>query len=1182
MLGNSSEITLYKIHMFKAVPRRIHIHQERYHRGIKPIAVGMITLCSLNLQWRSPANAQVIPDSTLSTTVTTTDALNFIVDGGNRAGANLFHSFDQFSIPTNGSVQFNNAIAIDTIIGRITGAEPSAIDGLIQAKGTAHLFLLNPNGFLFGPNARLDIGGSFLATTADSLLFDNAINFSATQPQNLLSITAPVGLQMGTNPGAIQVLGPGHQLSQPNNFTNTTNLATEALGLEVFTTQTLALIGGTLTLDGGVLTAPGGHIELAGLEQGRVALDPGHDIWTFEYNRPILVPITLRNDALVDVSSAPSGSISLQGSVLTFKTGATLLSQNFGPVPAETITVNASESLFIQGVDSNNFRSSIRSEVLGNGAGSAVIVQTPLLHIRNGGEIRTSTFGTGASGNIRIHAEEAAQVIGISPLDSGFNLDISAIAATAVSGAGNSGDIDIRTRNLQIKDGAVITTATFFGEGNGGAITIQADSIRLGGRALQFAGSGISSATLTEGNAGDIKIQTQELIILGGNVVDSSTVGSGNAGDLNIVATDRIVVRYDETALDDNQARTSAINSGVFIPDLPTSQIFGITTVPTGNAGNLRIDTSSLHITNGGFVSITAQNEGNAGRLEIEANTITLTNQGTIAATTTSGSGGNVTLNTNVLRLNNGLINASSLTSGTGGNITIRASERVEVVGLGSEALRTDAVIPAFTGTFTPDNITQGISAFALEKGQAGQIQIHTDRLWMREGAVITSSAFKNSMGEDINVRAADIELVGSVLTTSTFGSGRAGNITVNTENMLLRGGSQFLSATFGAGRAGDLTVEASRQMVLDGRSFSDGFFASGLSAGVQNGGIGDGGDMTVTTPLLVIQNGAEISASAVANPFLGFPSSGRSRNRLSVDTHDTRASRDETAAETGAQAGNIDLQVGTLILNNGQITAISAEGKGGDIILNLDNGLILAENSAISTQAGNESSSGGDGGNMVMRSPFIAAVGNSDIVADARDGNGGTIQITTQGLFNIEVREALTPNNDITSSSQSGVSGNIRITTLDIDPSKDAIVLPTTVTDPTQQIATACSTTDDSRFVIIGQGGLPTVPNGESDRPWPHILPDFGLIPDTISPTTALPSSSIAPSASIASNASIASTPAVVPPPSPLHEATTMLIAPNGEIQLTAAMILPRPTAPHTCMPHPYPSLSFPLSLSP
>uniref|UniRef100_UPI0006D76849 two-partner secretion domain-containing protein n=1 Tax=Pseudanabaena sp. 'Roaring Creek' TaxID=1681830 RepID=UPI0006D76849 len=626
-------------------------------------------------------------DGTLSTTVTSPDNLNFTITNGNQPsnGANLFHSFSQFSVPTGGSATFNlvNTPNITTIFSRVTGGNVSNIDGLIRTinnNNPVSLFLLNPNGIIFGANASLNIGGSFVGTTASSIRFADGAEFSAVSPLTtpLLTVSAPNGLLMGQNPGTITVQNTGHRLSIQRN--SPVQMGTTPQGLQVVSGQTLALVGGDIMLDGGIISAPSGHLELSSAKAGTVNLSSASLGWNFDYSTTQYGDIQFSHQALANASGAPSGSIHLQGRKISVNDGSVALLINQGNQVSGDITVNASESLEVSGIGTYGFQSILFTDAT-KGDGGNLVITAPQVLVQNGAEVYTRTLGSGRAGNISV-AASGIQIVGFSPLDITNNSDI----GSETDGAGRGGDVQLTTQQLSIQSGAQLTNATF-GLGTTGNSTINAtDFIELSRYIPNPAGtSGFLGATsFSRGNVGQVTINTSTLRVLDSGSLSTNTFGQGNAGTLQINASKQIIVSGNASGVPSRIGAGAPKQSAAFLKSV------GLSGLPTGNSGDLVINTPSLQITDGGVVRVSHQGFGNAGNLFINAGAIALDRAGSISAATNSGEGGQINIRANILLLRHGSnITATAGGNGNGGNININVPV---IVGLENSDIIANAV----------------------------------------------------------------------------------------------------------------------------------------------------------------------------------------------------------------------------------------------------------------------------------------------------------------------------------------------------------------------------------------------------------------------------------------------------------------------------------------------------------
>ena len=735
-----------------------------------------------------PAVAQVTSDGTTNTTVNL-NGNNFDILNGIQKGNNLFHSFKEFSIPTGGSATFDltNTSNINTIFSRVTGGNISNIDGLIQTLNSSNpvsLFLMNPNGIVFGANGSLNIGGSFIGTTAESINFADGLKFSATDTTTtpLLTISVPVGLQMGNNPGAIHVQGK----------------------LQVPTEHTLALVGSQIDMTGANLTASDGYVELWAV--GNAEITTNTQPWqlispndTAEWGT-----ITLQQISLVDASGINGGAINVRGRGLTLQDGSNIVS-NTSAGQGKGITIQTTEFVDLLGnsapfeqlpfsvdqppvaVDQLPVPSGqpafpgIKTSV-GNSLGFFVLpgpsatgqagnitIETGRLKMTDGAWIHSTISGNNSkTGDITVRAADV-DLLGYENLS---GLSTSTIANLLLSGSNNqSGQVTVDAQRVRLFNGSRISSSVLGGNGAGGEVSIRASE------SLEIKGAnpiGVFSAVLaslesgTTGQGGSISIDTGSLILSNGGGITSEVVGSqinflsfmfipsanGTAGDIDIRAKD---IQVSEPMIDGFSQTITGIKTSLGNGSL-------------GSGGSINLTADNLRVFNGGQITSSTDGNGAAGNVNLQVKNIDVQgisqplSNGQIlpssitASSTTDFAAGSVNIQSANLRVRDRAeITVSNTGSGNAGNLNINSNK----------------IFLDNGGTLQAE----------VNGGSQGNIKLEAnDGLILRRGGNITTNATGTSTGGNIDITAGVIAAVSKensdIVANAVLGSGGKINIT--------------------------------------------------------------------------------------------------------------------------------------------------------------------------------------------------------------------------------------------------------------------------------------------------------------------------------------------------------------------------------------------------------------------
>ncbi len=1050
---------------------------------LAPAIASLAVLLSAQPSW-----SQITPDTTLPVnSIVTPNGHLLNITGGTPAGSNLFHSFNQFSVLTGQTAYFNNPLTVQNIISRVTGSAVSNIDGLIQANGTANLFLVNPNGIIFGPNAALNIGGSFLATTAPALKFADGTTYSATAPANpLLTISLPIGVQWSTAPAAgitsqanLNVGGDltliAGNLELQNQLQAGGNLTLQALDTlkirDSVTQPFIAMAGGDLLVQGNQA------VDIFALNHANSGLYSGRDMvlrsantvgGDAHYSAGGSFRIEQLDGSLGNLFSPYDPVIRASGDVsFTSYQGASLHILAGG-------SVNISGSINITGRDATGNALQELVTLSNNTTLPINGVAQPTLDIRAGttafgtpGLTGTGTFAPGAPA-INAGATGANITIG-----GGIRLP-TVTGATGLTGAlvyltNQYQPVAGRTGSITVNGPNTFNASAIASQG-GTVVIDSSGSVNINGRILTGTSNTQNGGNVTLLANGNIGLQANRIASI--DIIDTATRsfnGRLNAGNLLVQSGGTITVDSGGAANANIVARSASGNGGTVEFSAGSSVLFNNVTLATnvtrgtGNAGPVTITGGDLVSFNGGQLSTTAQS-GNGGAVTISGRQVNLDNQfqltsSTLATGNSNGQGGSVTIRgDDGVTLNNSSnirTNVPRTGQGQGGSIEV-ISSRGSVTFSNSSQLFVNTLGVANAGSInvqagqtvfltTGSSLNSQAEAFAI--GDGGNVTITAGDFVLDSGGKVTSSTLGSGDAGDItvNVRnqfSAIAANSGLFAQTASGSSGSGGKVTVTAGDFLLANGGQVTSSTAGSGDAGDINVYVVNQFKLTDAG-------SGLFANTAPGSTGNGGNIFVDPISVVIQNGAGIS--------VGSQGSG--------------------------VGGNIQLFGGSLFLNNGGfLSAQTASTQGGNISVNFRDLIVMRGGSFISTTAGT-ANAGGNGGNINIDTGFLVTFpnDNADITANAFTGNGGNINITAQGIFGFVFPDSATPFSDITASSQFGVNGVIAINTPGVDPTQGVTELPSGLVDASRLIAKGCDATApvaQGSLVITGRGGLPPTPN--------------------------------------------------------------------------------------------------------
>ncbi|WP_414623166.1 filamentous hemagglutinin N-terminal domain-containing protein [Calothrix sp. CCY 0018] len=993
-------------------------------------------------------NIDIVPDNTLGTeasrinnNINVNDIPSTLIEGGAERGQNLFHSLQELNVSEGRGAYFivpNDAI--QNVLTRVTGNNLSEIlgtlgirqrDGSNFVRNQANLFLINPNGIIFGENATLDVNGSFVGTTANAIKFGEQGFFSATNPQ------APPLLTV--NPDALLFNQINQNAVIQNNSVASTGIIESqgfaVFGLRVPDGKSLLLNGGNVSMNRGQLNAYGGRVELGGLaEPGTVALDINGDDFQLGFPENVTrADVWLTNRARVYVEANGGGDIAVNARNIEILSGSRLIGgigEGLGTPEAVAgdITLDATGEI---NISSSSILNSVRSQA--KGQGGDININTRSLSATEGARLNTGIRGEGDAGNVTVKAKDDVSLANAN------------IFSTVERGSvGKGGNIEINTATLSLRDGARLD-AGIRGEGNGGKVTINAD----GGTVSLDGVNGLPTAILTnveegaKGNSGGVSIIADSLFVTNGALVESRTRGEGKGGNLTVKAQDIQLIGRGTvfgSGLFSSAERNSTKDAGNLIIKTNTLLVqdgaeVSANTFGEGNGGNITVESGSLNLGSGAFLSASTFGKGDAGNVTVTAkDDVSLTDARIFSTVEAQGVGksGNININAATLSLRNG---AQLLTITRGapdtqsadkegaGNVNVNVTGVVDIAGekngfrsaISSDVLTgTEGNVGNITVNSGSLNLGSGaeLSASTFGKGNAGDVTVNAIDAVSLTDARIFSTVGTGAEGDggNITVESGSFNLAErTILTASTFGKGDAGNVTVKAKDAVsLTDASEIISQTLGIGNGGEIYIEAKELSLNENAA---------LITDVAGGAEGQGGRVNLqVTGTISLKGGAPAGTgestriTTGSQPFAQGPGGEVKIKAGSLVLTDGAIVKASTASQE--DAGNIIVKADVVDISrsvpssglpSGLFSTTSAEGNAGSIEIDAKKQFQIKDGAALSTRT----QGSGNGGSITVQTNTFNATDGGQLVTTASDrGKAGEISINADNKITISGSE--------------------------------------------------------------------------------------------------------------------------------------------------------------------------------